>query len=85
MLFILVQSPSPIRHAFYETFLHLHIGLACVSVGFLWHHVYRYSCRYYLYAAVAFWAFEVSPPCCGCSSENRNKELTSRFSDLRGC
>ncbi|GLA52636.1 hypothetical protein CBS147343_2566 [Aspergillus niger] len=58
MLFILVQSPSPIRHAFYETFLHLHIGLACVSVGFLWHHVYRYSCRYYLYAAVAFWAFE---------------------------
>ncbi|PWY75356.1 hypothetical protein BO70DRAFT_381084 [Aspergillus heteromorphus CBS 117.55] len=58
LLVILCQSPSPIRHAFYETFLHLHIALACVAVGFIWHHVYRYSCRYYLYAAVAFWAFE---------------------------
>ncbi|KAE8149061.1 ferric-chelate reductase [Aspergillus avenaceus] len=58
MLVILVQSPSPIRHAFYETFLHLHIALACIAIGFIWHHVYRYSCRYYLYAAVAFWACE---------------------------
>ncbi|RAL14178.1 ferric reductase family protein [Aspergillus homomorphus CBS 101889] len=58
MLVILIQSPSPIRHAFYETFLHLHIALACIATGFVWHHVYRYSCRFYLYAAVAFWTFE---------------------------
>ncbi|RAH67908.1 ferric reductase family protein [Aspergillus aculeatinus CBS 121060] len=58
LLIILVQSPSPIRHAFYETFLHLHIALACIALGFVWHHVYRYSCKFYLYAAVAFWACE---------------------------
>ncbi|PYH42917.1 ferric reductase family protein [Aspergillus saccharolyticus JOP 1030-1] len=58
MLAILIQSPSPIRHAFYETFLHLHIALACIALGFVWHHVYRYSCKFYLYAGVAFWAFE---------------------------
>lgn len=62
LLIILVQSPSPIRHAFYETFLHLHIALACIALGFVWHHVYRYSCKFYLYAAIAFWACEVGIP-----------------------
>ncbi|OOF92021.1 hypothetical protein ASPCADRAFT_153320 [Aspergillus carbonarius ITEM 5010] len=58
MVIIFLQSPSPIRHAFYETFLYFHIALACVGVAFLWNHVYRYSCRYYLYATVAFWALQ---------------------------
>lgn len=61
MVIIFLQSPSPIRHAFYETFLYFHIALACVGVAFLWNHVYRYSCRYYLYATVAFWALQVTP------------------------
>ena len=34
MVFILFQSPSPVRHAFYETFLHLHQLLAfCAVIG----------------------------------------------------
>ncbi|KAI9710058.1 MAG: hypothetical protein M1812_007522 [Candelaria pacifica] len=32
MLVILIQSPSPIRHAFYETFLHLHQLLAFLTI-----------------------------------------------------
>ncbi|EGE05891.1 metalloreductase [Trichophyton equinum CBS 127.97] len=35
MVFILIQSPSPVRHAFYETFLHLHQLGAIISTVFL--------------------------------------------------
>ncbi|EEQ33774.1 hypothetical protein McanMca71_003878 [Microsporum canis] len=38
MVFILVQSPSPVRHAFYETFLHLHqIGAIVIVLGIYFH------------------------------------------------
>lgn len=36
---ISIQSVSFIRHAFYETFKHIHIGLAIVSVIGLWYHL----------------------------------------------
>ncbi|KAJ5577623.1 uncharacterized protein N7459_006587 [Penicillium hispanicum] len=39
MVASLLHSPSPIRHAFYETFIHLHIAIAVVCFGFLWVHV----------------------------------------------
>jgi len=38
MLVILVSSPSPVRHAFYETFLNVHIILALVAVIAVWIH-----------------------------------------------
>ncbi|KAF5873267.1 putative ferric reductase protein [Botrytis fragariae] len=35
---ILLTSPSPIRHAFYETFLNLHIIFAAVAIAGVWIH-----------------------------------------------
>lgn len=38
MVFILIQSPSPVRHAFYETFLHLHqLGAIVIVLGIYFH------------------------------------------------
>ncbi|PGH15951.1 hypothetical protein AJ79_02118 [Helicocarpus griseus UAMH5409] len=38
MVFLLLQSPSPIRHAFYETFLHLHqLGVFLAIAGIYMH------------------------------------------------
>jgi predicted ferric reductase len=55
---LLVHSPSPIRHAFYETFLHLHFAIAAVSMGFLWVHLNGLAAQTYLLAAVILWALE---------------------------
>ncbi|KAJ5551038.1 hypothetical protein N7461_005736 [Penicillium sp. DV-2018c] len=55
---LLLHSPSPIRHAFYETFLHLHIAIAAVSMGFLWVHLNGLVAQAYLLAAVILWAIE---------------------------
>ena len=38
MIIILVQSPSAVRHAFYETFLHIHQLLAFTAVLGVWVH-----------------------------------------------
>ncbi|KAF8251817.1 hypothetical protein K440DRAFT_538461 [Wilcoxina mikolae CBS 423.85] len=37
--FILLHSPSAIRHAFYETFLLLHILAAAVAIAGVWYHL----------------------------------------------
>ncbi|KAA8569068.1 hypothetical protein EYC84_000738 [Monilinia fructicola] len=37
-VFILLTSPSPVRHAFYETFLNVHIILAAVAIAGVWIH-----------------------------------------------
>ncbi|OOF99774.1 hypothetical protein ASPCADRAFT_203576 [Aspergillus carbonarius ITEM 5010] len=55
---LLVHSPSPIRHAFYETFLHLHMVLVALSFGFLWLHLDGMVSQNYLLVAVIFWALE---------------------------
>ena len=55
---ILLQSPSPVRHAFYETFLHLHIALVIVSFVGLWMHLQGYPQQALLLAAVVAWAFD---------------------------
>lgn len=60
MLALLLHSPSPIRHAFYETFIHLHIAIAVVCFGFLWVHVDGMIAQNYLVVAIVFWALEVS-------------------------
>lgn len=39
---LLITSPSVLRHAFYETFLHIHIVAAAVAVGGLWYHLKRF-------------------------------------------
>ncbi|KAG0159396.1 hypothetical protein PDIDSM_6918 [Penicillium digitatum] len=55
---LLLHSPSPIRHAFYETFLHLHIAIAAVSMGFLWVHINGLPAQTYLLASIILWALE---------------------------
>ena len=55
---LVVHSPSPIRHAFYETFLHLHIVMAALSMGFLWVHLNGLPAQTYLLVAIIFWALE---------------------------
>ncbi|GIC86997.1 ferric reductase family protein [Aspergillus udagawae] len=55
---LMVHSPSPIRHAFYETFLHLHIAMAIVSMAGLWIHLNGFPAQTYLLVAIIFWGLE---------------------------
>ncbi|KAF7508851.1 hypothetical protein GJ744_008560 [Endocarpon pusillum] len=60
LVVILVQSPSAIRHAFYETFLHLHIALVVLSFVGLWMHLAELPQRSLLVATIAAWMFDRS-------------------------
>ncbi len=53
---ISIQSASPIRHAFYEAFVHLHIALILITLVFLWMHLKGFSQQQYLLAAIITWA-----------------------------
>ena len=55
---ILLQSPSPVRHAFYEVFLHLHIALVIAAVVALWYHLLGLPQMNLLYPVIGFWAAE---------------------------
>lgn len=59
LVFLLFQSPSIIRHAFYETFLTMHILAAGLAVGAVWIHLKDIQNRQHiLYGVVAIWVFE---------------------------
>lgn len=55
----MLHSVSPLRHAFYETFLHLHIIMAVLSFVGLWVHLEGLEAQKYLLVAIIFWALEV--------------------------
>ncbi|EAW09660.1 ferric reductase family protein [Aspergillus clavatus NRRL 1] len=55
---LMVHSVSPIRHAFYETFLHLHIAMVVVSIVGLWIHLKGLPAQTYLLVAIIFWGLE---------------------------
>lgn len=55
---LMLHSPSPIRHAFYETFVHFHFAIAAISFGFLWVHLNGLAAQMYLLAAIILWALE---------------------------
>ncbi|KAF2875483.1 ferric reductase [Massariosphaeria phaeospora] len=59
-VFLLLHSPSPVRHAYYEVFLHMHIFAAAVAVGGVWWHLKlkMMDHLYMMYGVVALWAFE---------------------------
>jgi uncharacterized membrane protein len=59
---LMLHSPSPIRHAFYETFLHTHIAVAAVAFAWLWIHLEGHVAHAYLVAAIVLWALDVSNP-----------------------
>ncbi|KAF9885308.1 hypothetical protein FE257_013025 [Aspergillus nanangensis] len=56
--FILVHSPSPIRHAFYETFLHVHIAVVATVLVTLWIHLDHRPAQSLLLAAIVLWGLE---------------------------
>ena len=58
--FLLIASPSAVRHAFYETFLHLHIAAAAIAVAGVWIHLKGMPQQYMMYGVVGLWVFEVS-------------------------
>ncbi|KAJ5212000.1 uncharacterized protein N7498_003646 [Penicillium cinerascens] len=55
---LMLHSPSPIRHAFYEVFVHLHFALAAVSIGFLWVHLDGLAPQIYVLVAIILWVLE---------------------------
>lgn len=55
---ILLQSPSIVRHAFYETFLHVHIVLAFVSLVVVWLHLEGDKQQNLVIAALLIWIVE---------------------------
>jgi hypothetical protein len=58
---ILFQSPSIFRHAFYETFLHVHFALAGLAVGAVWVHLNKFPLQRKIIATVlAVWIADVS-------------------------
>ena len=60
MCVILVQSPSVIRHAFYETFLHCHQVLALISIIGVWIHcdIGKLPGSAYIHWVLALWILE---------------------------
>ncbi|KAL2350895.1 ferric reductase like transmembrane component-domain-containing protein [Cryomyces antarcticus] len=55
---LLCHSPSPIRHAFYEAFLHVHIALATLAVIAVWVHLKTLPQQSILLAVIVFWIVE---------------------------
>ncbi|GKZ34601.1 hypothetical protein AbraIFM66950_004915 [Aspergillus brasiliensis] len=55
---ILFQSLSPVRHAFYEAFLHSHIALAIMAFVGLWYHLADMSHQYAILVTVVLWGFD---------------------------
>ena len=55
-----IQASSPLRHAFYETFKLLHIGLAIAATVGVWYHLKLADLPQlpFLIAAIFFWAFD---------------------------
>ncbi|KAL8848898.1 MAG: hypothetical protein Q9221_006123 [Calogaya cf. arnoldii] len=55
---IVLLASSALRHAFYETFLHLHIAIVIFSLVFLWKHLENTVPQKYLLIMVLLWAAE---------------------------
>ncbi|PUU72988.1 ferric reductase like transmembrane component-domain-containing protein [Tuber borchii] len=59
-VFLMLHSPSALRHAFYETFLVLHIIAAALAVTGVYHHlaIKGYTWLRYVKVVIALWAFD---------------------------
>ena len=60
MTVILIQSPSAIRHAFYETFLHVHQAAALAAVIGVYVHLHMHQLPQlpYIQAVITLWALD---------------------------
>lgn len=57
-VFIFIQSLSPLRHSFYELFLHLHIALAIMSFVALWYHLKNLLQQQVLLGTLILWGLD---------------------------
>ncbi|KAJ5290072.1 uncharacterized protein N7443_010325 [Penicillium atrosanguineum] len=57
-VFIFFQSLSPVRHSFYELFLHLHIALAIMSFVALWYHLKNLLQQRVLLGTLILWGLD---------------------------
>jgi hypothetical protein len=57
-IFIVIQSLSPVRHSFYELFLHLHIALAVMSFVALWYHLQNLLQQQVLLGTLILWGLD---------------------------
>ncbi|KAH0254086.1 ferric reductase like transmembrane component, partial [Aureobasidium melanogenum] len=57
-LALLLHSPSVVRHAFYETFLHIHIILAIISIVTIWIHLKTLPQQILILGVIVIWVFE---------------------------
>ncbi|KAF7589201.1 hypothetical protein BBP40_004585 [Aspergillus hancockii] len=55
---ILFQSASPLRHSFYEVFLHLHIVLAIAAMVGLWYHLKGLTLQRVLLVTLILWGLD---------------------------
>ncbi|KAJ9326532.1 hypothetical protein DTO027B5_237 [Paecilomyces variotii] len=55
---LMLHSFSALRHAFYETFLHVHILLVIAAMGFLWVHLKEFPQQSYVLVALIAWGLE---------------------------
>ncbi|KAH8705370.1 ferric reductase like transmembrane component-domain-containing protein [Talaromyces proteolyticus] len=76
-VFLLIHSPSPIRHAFYETFLHLHIAMAATGFALLWIHLDGRSAQSFLLGAIVLWSLERSARIVTILYRNCGRRLTT--------
>ena len=60
MLVIFIQSPSAVRHAFYEVFLHTHQVLAIIALGATAAHIHieKLPQKPIIYTVIGIWALE---------------------------
>ncbi|PYH88070.1 hypothetical protein BO71DRAFT_339646 [Aspergillus ellipticus CBS 707.79] len=79
---ILLQSVSPIRHAFYEAFLHTHILLAIMAFVGLWYHLDGMSQQYALLVTLILWGFDRAVRLGSIIWRNLGKQRTSATVEL---
>ena len=58
MIALFLQSPSILRHAYYEVFLHVHFLLALLTVIVVWMHLNTLPQQSLLLGAIAIWICE---------------------------
>ncbi|KAH3453621.1 hypothetical protein KXV78_007892, partial [Aspergillus fumigatus] len=79
---IFFQSVSPIRHAFYEAFLHFHIFLAIMAFVGLWYHLRGLAQQRVLLATLILWGLDRIARLVSILWRNCGKQRTSATVEL---
>ncbi|KAH1545418.1 hypothetical protein KXX57_004637 [Aspergillus fumigatus] len=79
---IFFQSVSPIRHAFYEAFLHFHIFLAIMAFVGLWYHLRGLAQQRVLLATLILWGLDRIARLVSILWRNCGKQRTSAAVEL---